>query len=339
RARPLPRPQQQAVEICGLGARWWVRAMWLCLGLGFFTKGIPAMLPLLPLLLFHLRAGRPFRLAPPLGVGAFGLVGLSWYGYEIAVHPGLFAYLIDQEVVARNLTATFHRNPEWYAPLTIYLSVLLLGQGAWLADGIRLLRREHLLRPRHLWRQLLAAGSKRSLLLLWLLLPLLVFSLSRSRLPLYVLPLYAPIALALAAAIGPAGRRRPQRIAVLSILVLLTLKGAAPFYPSDKDMRPLFESIERAAGPGAPVALFEESKLYGLQFYLDGRLQRLSTSGNEPWADASLEEAVERSAAAVRPAAIVTRKRHAAALQAALSAAGRSFERLPLLQRELFVLK
>jgi 4-amino-4-deoxy-L-arabinose transferase-like glycosyltransferase len=58
-------------------SRTWVRLMWLAFGLGFFTKGPPALLPLLALVAFHLHARRPFALGDILGFLLFAASALS----------------------------------------------------------------------------------------------------------------------------------------------------------------------------------------------------------------------------------------------------------------------
>jgi 4-amino-4-deoxy-L-arabinose transferase len=122
----------------------------------------------------------------------------------------------------------FGRNPQWYKPFVIYLPVLLGGQGAWLAFGARIPRAEGLASPRRLLARL-RRGDAASFLLLWLLLPLALFFLSTSRLPLYVLPLFAPIALAVARTLArdraAAAPRRALTIAIPSALVLVALKA------------------------------------------------------------------------------------------------------------------
>jgi 4-amino-4-deoxy-L-arabinose transferase len=67
----------------------------------------------------------------------------------------------------------------------------------------------------------------RRFLLLWFSLPLSVFILSQSRLPLYVLPLFVPLALGLAAALGAwaaRGRRATMTLA-FAVLAAVCLKG------------------------------------------------------------------------------------------------------------------
>ncbi|MFQ5690495.1 MAG: ArnT family glycosyltransferase [Gemmatimonadota bacterium] len=337
----------------------WTLGLWAALGLAFLTKGPPGLLPLLPLGVFHWRAGRPFRLLEPAGLALFAATGLSWYAIVIARRPELLSYLVGQEVVARNFSDRFHRNPQWYGPLVIYGPALLLGQGLWLYHGIRTLGREGLHRPATLVRRLRGRGEPGSLLLLWLLLPLAAFCLSRSRLPMYVLPLYAPIALGLArgltgpgtgkarestgARVAAGGLARVGRLAALSAAGLIVLKAASAVVPGSGDMGALHRAVreaETAAGaPGAEIRAYREPALHGLQFYLDGHLRRVSRAGAEPWADESLAQAVEAMAAAetYRSFVLLTRTKWAGELESALRAAGLPYAGSEAPGRALFV--
>jgi len=350
--------------------RAWVAAMWLCFGLGFFTKGPPALLPLLPLFLFHGREKRPFSLITLPGLALFAASAGWWYALVIARHPELLRHFIGDEILARSLTDRFHRNPQWYAPALIYLPALVLGQGVWLASGVRSAKRRALLRPREVLRAAGQRGAPSALLLLWLLLPLVVFSLSRSRLAGYVLPLYAPIALALARArlggteAGAADREGPDRagpdrerpdragptrtgraraglarvrgLALVSVAALLALKAGSTLVRAPADMARLYDAV---AGRG-DVWLYAEPGLAGLQFYLDGRLRRASASGEEAWADGSLEDLVA-SAAAVRGTSatiILTAPRDVQTLAAALDRKRLTYRRSRAGSLEMFAL-
>jgi 4-amino-4-deoxy-L-arabinose transferase-like glycosyltransferase len=327
-------------------SRRFVRAMWIAWGLAFMTKGPAALLPLLALVAVGRLSRRRVALADPLGLAAFAAVAFSWFAWVTARHPGLLSYYVGDEVVGRAVSNEFKRNPQWWKPFVLYLPVLVLGQGLWLAFGARIPRAAGLASPRALWARV-RRGDAGSLLLLWLVLPLAVFWLSSSRLPLYVLPLYAPIALAIARtlALARAGDgsavRRALSIAVPSALVIVALKGAAAFAlpPSPSDMGRLYAIARREAGPGALVRAYGPDPLYGLQFYLGGALRRVSRAGGEPWADEGLEAAVAalRRSASGAPQVLVSRAGAAGELEGALTAAGLPHRRVRAPSRELFI--
>ncbi len=106
----------------------WITAMWVSFGLGFFTKGPPALVPLLPILLWNLFHRGKVKLLNPLGLLLFIGTGFTWYLIVAYRHPGLWSYFLGHEVAARFTSGSFH-NSEWYKPFFIYLPVLALGTG------------------------------------------------------------------------------------------------------------------------------------------------------------------------------------------------------------------
>ena len=272
----------------GGGNARWLDAMWAGFGLAFLTKGPPSLLPLLAILVFEgvsrvgavarvdagdggLR-GSPARvLLRPLGWLAFAVIGLGWYLVVIRRHPGLLDYFLGHEVYARIATDKLRRFPEWYGPFVVYLPTLVLGTLPWIAMALARLRGARLA-----WRE---APESLRFLWLWFAVPLLVFCLARSRLPLYVLPLFVPLSLLLAR--GLVQRRWTRAgIAWLAawVLVLLGVKfWAANLYETDKDGR-VFASQLLPMLPGHPDELLfvEDMTRNGLNLYLDTDIERLS---------------------------------------------------------------
>ncbi len=255
----------------GNGSLRWVDAMWASFGLAFLTKGPPSLLPLAVIVIFELTQGRGARLLRPLGLLAFAVIGLGWYLVVIRRHPGLLDYFLGHEVYARIATSKLQRFPEWYGPLLVYLPTLALGSIPWLAMAWPRISA----RLRQGW----PASPELRFLLLWFALPLLVFSLARSRLPLYVLPLFVPLSLLLGRAL--AGRRWNAGSAWLLatwVVCLLGLKYyAAAGFPTDKDAR-VFAARLRPILPGHPEHLMfvEDMTRNGLNLYFDSDIQRLS---------------------------------------------------------------
>jgi 4-amino-4-deoxy-L-arabinose transferase-like glycosyltransferase len=272
----------------GSGNARWLDAMWAGFGLAFLTKGPPSLLPLLAIVAFELslrfganpasaamEAGAPARgslsrlMLRPLGLLAFALIGLGWYWVVIRRHPGLLDYFLGHEVYARIATAELDRFPQWYGPLAVYLPTLTLGALPWLALALPKLRKPA-------W---LAAPMELRFLWLWFALPLLVFCLARSRLPLYVLPLFAPLSLLLGRALTGL-RWRPAGIALLVLWLALMLGiqyAAGAMYPTDKDGR-VFARQLLPMLPGKPGELLfvEDMTRNGLNLYLDTHIERLS---------------------------------------------------------------
>ncbi|HEY4581397.1 MAG TPA: glycosyltransferase family 39 protein, partial [Lysobacter sp.] len=169
----------------GRHALRWLALMWAGLGLAFLAKGPPGLLPLLPILAYDwlLRAQVRHRVLQWSGLLAFVAIALPWYAAVIHGNPGLLRYFLGEEVVGRIAGNEFRRHGEWWGWLEIYVPTLLVGTLPWTGALWRWLRAL----PAQLrdWRVPARRGGRRAWLLatLWLALPLIVFCLSRSRLP------------------------------------------------------------------------------------------------------------------------------------------------------------
>jgi len=265
-----------------MGARrWWIRAMWVFLGLGFMTKGPPALLPLAAIIAFRLIARRKTGLADPLGMGLFLVVGLWWYLLVIYQRHELLQYFIGQEVVARNLTGSAHRNSQWFAPLAIYLPTLIVGALPWIGFVIR---RSAFTHPRTDTRQ--TGGLFRDLSGLvtfwWFVVPLALFCLSKSRLPLYMLQVFPPLALWITSVIVRSDTRTRTLLATAcaTLLVLIAIKAVSPHVPYRKDAARLYAATQTAGGPGTRLLLVAHDEQPGLEFYYGGEITRISPAGS-----------------------------------------------------------
>jgi hypothetical protein len=124
--------------------------------------------------------------------------------------------------------------------------------------------------------------------------PLVIFSLAKSRLPLYVLPIFPAVVLATARtalrAIDRPGLARAAILAaVLTAAALVAAKGASARYRSDLDMKALHRACREARRGETAYFLFGSQELFGLQFYLDGALTRIAEEPLPPWARRSLD--------------------------------------------------
>jgi 4-amino-4-deoxy-L-arabinose transferase-like glycosyltransferase len=265
----------------GAASRPWFRLMWLAWGLAFMTKGPPGLLPLLAMSVYlavHERS-RLRDMYAPAGMLVFVLVAFSWFSLVVAQEPARLGYFLGYEVYDRVFTALQDRHPQWYGGFEVYVPMLLVGMLPWsvfallAAGGIR---------PG--WRRLRARIEARDrdwlLLLWWLLLPLAIFFLARSRLQLYILPLMVPLALILARPLagwpGMDGRAGLVKIVVTAV-VLLLLKGTAAHWPSDRDSRALARTLQQQAGTLAvdEFIFVNMRPLYGLNVYLPQRVDGL----------------------------------------------------------------
>lgn len=279
------------------GRRSGLLLLWLGLGLAFLTKGPPALLSFAAIVLFVLLADGPRglrRLAPLRGVGLFFLVGLGWYVWAAVRLPGVLEYWLGSEVAGRIFTGMHHRNPGPWGAVEIYLPVLLAGTLPWGWLALRPIGRAFG-RVRSLGRAAFRDHGREIFPVLWLLAPLVVFFLARSRLPLYLVPLMAPVALLAASRVG---ERPPRRwavaVTVLWAVALVGLKGYAAGYGGDRDASllaaslPLQEEVEE-------IVFVDTNPRYGLSFYLDVDIEavRLEESPLYPFEHTLADELAE----------------------------------------------
>jgi 4-amino-4-deoxy-L-arabinose transferase-like glycosyltransferase len=259
----------------------WYLLMWLAFGLGFLTKGPPALLPLLPILLWSALAGgrsAVLRLFPLPGLAGFALLGGGWFAWMLVQRPALLGYFLGHEVVERLFSATLRRNPEWYGPAKIYLPVLVLCVLPWLGLARGWLAAVPGLIQPAAWRRRMVADRAGAFLLLWLLLPLAVFTLARSRQFLYVLPLAVPIALLLArqlsARFGAQVPARWRRALALWPLVALVGKGALMAVPTHKDAAVQAAALAGHLASVDRIVFVGERAHYGLRFYTGRQVEQ-----------------------------------------------------------------
>jgi 4-amino-4-deoxy-L-arabinose transferase len=279
-------------------AKRWILGMWGLLGVAFLTKGPPALVALAAILGFRIYLAATGRKGPGLhplpGIALLIVVGSSWYVAAAATTPGLLRRFFGTEVLAGIAGGMHGRNPEWYQPLVIFVPPLLFGTGVWLGAWIVALARERALFGWSSLRRLLREDERVAFLAIWLLVPLVILSLARSRLPFHALPLFPAVALATARmTIRAIERRGLARAAIVaaavSAVVLVGLKGASARYRSDLDMKELHRACLGAKRGETGYFLFGSRELFGLQFYLEGRLTRIAAAPLPPWARRSLD--------------------------------------------------
>ncbi|ROQ89581.1 ArnT family glycosyltransferase [Desulfosoma caldarium] len=305
-------------ETWALACFWWgvrtrrvgpIVLMWWFFGMAFLTKGPPGLLPLLALIVFRMLSQdqevRGVRLWVPAGIGLGLVTALWWYVWAVAHYPGLTSYWLKHEVIGRVATDEFKRHSRWYEMFTVYWPFLLGGALPWLGlvlwierhrIGVWFRRRRSegeqgtLDGIKACWKNL---STEARFVVFALLIPLSVFSLSRSRLPLYVLPLF-PI---LACAIGwkirnfiDQGLLTPKRFMALALagtVVIVFGKGIMATWSSKKDMGTLARALE-AAWPESegvrnqPLYVYSKRPLHGLHFYWGDPFIRVYSKFNKP---------------------------------------------------------
>lgn len=258
----------------GIAPRRAAIGMWIAFGLAFLTKGPPTLLalPAFVAWLLYRRdwlALRRMFLSP--GVPLFAVIASSWYLLADSRFPGLLDFLLRAEVADRVASDLFQRNSAWYGGFVVFVPTLLIGGLPWLPAWLAFGRRRR-------FAPALAEPADR-LLLLWIGLPLVVFLLSRSRLPLYVLPLFAPLALWFARRFEPIACEllpgRVGQVAVTCLALLVAAKfGIAQLSPAGVDGRATADLIARAMGGDVKEVVYVDRRaVWALRFYLDAQVR------------------------------------------------------------------
>ncbi|QJA06273.1 hypothetical protein FVE67_05400 [Thermosulfurimonas marina] len=193
---------------------------WVFWGLAFMTKGTAVFPVMLPFVWYGWLAKKDLR-GLTKGLALFLLVALPWHLYIQMRFPYFWKIFLKEEISGRLLHNYYHRNSAWYAPFYIYLPLLTVGAlpgFVWFIRDFKGLR--------DLWREI-----HLRVILLWYAVPLTVFWLAKSRLPLYILPLFAPFSLMVVGLRLKRGRALPgPPFWGFWIAGLLVLKAALSWY-------------------------------------------------------------------------------------------------------------
>lgn len=175
------------------GGRWWGWLFFVALGLGFMTKGPMALVVPVSAALVWGKAAGPLpqgRRLPWLPGLLLALgIGLSWFIVLALREPQLGSYFAGYELVQR-FTSKVHGRAK---PFWFFAPVLWLGCAPW-SPVFVVMMWDCFRRWRGGWRPSAAAW----LLVGWVVPPLIILSLSGSKLVTYVLPLLPALALGLA---------------------------------------------------------------------------------------------------------------------------------------------
>jgi 4-amino-4-deoxy-L-arabinose transferase-like glycosyltransferase len=171
-------------------AAWWITMAWAGLALGVLTKGPVALgLPLMIMVPYLGWRRRLDALWDGVATLSFIAILLPWLLAMSRAVPGFLHYAVVTETALRFATDELHRT----APLWYFIPILLAGSLPWSLAVFGAWKRGAPERD--------AAGKRDRrlvLLLLWIVVPLVFFTMSQSKRPHYVLPLMPAIGLLLA---------------------------------------------------------------------------------------------------------------------------------------------
>jgi 4-amino-4-deoxy-L-arabinose transferase-like glycosyltransferase len=200
-------------ESSGASRRWYFYAFYAALGFGVLAKGpVAIVLPVFALVMFLIwrGPGGEWKKWHPEGIFITGLVAGPWYAAVTVANGMEFINVFILEHNLGRFTSDVYGHEQ---PFYFYLPVLLLMTFPWSFLLIPALRRRF--------------GRNEQLILLWALAPLILFSLSGSKLPAYILPMLPPLALLCAREVTRRDSLLSYRIAAFAQAALWVAVGVA----------------------------------------------------------------------------------------------------------------
>jgi 4-amino-4-deoxy-L-arabinose transferase-like glycosyltransferase len=179
-----------------------VLLMYVSLGVATLIKGPIGFLLPAAVIFFYLLLSRKWAVLGAmelsLGVPVFLFVAASWYVAAELRNPGFLQHFFWEENFVRFTSTQFKRSGPWY----YFIMVLAVGFFPWTA-----LLPMTVADFRRRW-----PAQEHLFLVLWIAVPFVVFSLSGSKLPHYILPLYPPLAILVGATVAKAFNVSSPRI-------------------------------------------------------------------------------------------------------------------------------
>ena len=241
-------------------AAWWITMAWAGLALGVLTKGPIALgLPLMIMVPYLAWRRRLDALWDAVAVLLFVAILLPWLLAMSRAVPEFLRYAIVTETALRFATDELRRTaPVWY-----FIPIVIAGSLPWSLAVFAAWKRGTPSRD--------AAGKldrRLVLLLLWIVVPLVFFTLSQSKRPHYVLPLMPAIGLLLALFWSGEETRAPgTRVSGIGLGVCGAVLLAAPWIVGA--LLDVDDAVARAI-PGTAVALGSVCIISGLVTFFAG---------------------------------------------------------------------
>lgn len=152
------------------------------LGLGFLTKG--PVVWIVPLIIvafygYQHKTWPKFNWQALVGIGLMLVIGMFWFVQLYQEDVRFLDYFLFKHTIQRFATDTFQRGqPFWFYPLVLIVTafpwfLILLQKSIWVAKN---------------------KSSQLALFWVWVMVPVLFFSMSQSKLVLYILPVFSGLA-------------------------------------------------------------------------------------------------------------------------------------------------
>jgi 4-amino-4-deoxy-L-arabinose transferase-like glycosyltransferase len=321
----IPDPALLFVETATLVAAWrgfedgapkgrWFALAWALMGLGIVTKGPVALIvPLLIVITWALVADLPLRSFFAMRAWPWVFVtALPWL-IAVSLHrPDFLRYAIIDESIGRLTTSQHQRT----APVWFFVPVLLLGAFPWTVPALAAL----VVAVRRWSARRSAAGRAAAFAAAWALVPLVFFTLPKSKLPGYVLPALPGVAIGVALYLAHArssdsartGWLRMAWIAAGCILGLAILAGVgSPFAGKVTSVAPRArEALELFARHAAGVLAVAAAMLAWAAIRRNGPLATAAFAlpvAAIPFVSVPLLEAIGRDRSSLELAAAIER--------------------------------
>lgn len=262
----------------------WSLAFWAAFGFAFLTKGPPGWLPLLAVIGARWVGARPEpggRLQWIPGVFLLAAIAFTWFVVVVLADPERARYFVVEEFYNRIFTDEHERENEWWR----YPLVVAGGLFPWVFLW------PNLLRPT--WNQLRGGWSTLSAIkrfsVLWFALPFTIFLLAKSRMTLYMVPLFVPIAIWAGRTLHDAwlsdffqtGRLpRWARLTFGGYIALLVIVLSIPYpIPGSETEKLLAREVRRELGDRHETTryfMLEGSVYHTASFYLESSVRELN---------------------------------------------------------------
>ncbi len=228
---------------------------WVALALAFLTKGpVGVILPVGAYLLWK----RDFRFLNLKGIMLFLLIGFSWYGvmlYRFGFEY-FYKFFLHENVMRFTGHKSIHPYPFWY-----YLPIIAVSSFLYLPLIPRMLRS---------W------DKRLNPLLLWFLLVLIFYSLSKNKLHHYVLFLYPPLAIIFARYLG---RRYAYASLLIAFSIITVLFVYAPHVEAKRFVPKAVELLKERKGESI---YFYRTELSSVVFYVRACIPKLNDPQSIP---------------------------------------------------------
>ena len=203
-------------------SRRWLYAAWAGCALAVLSKGLIGIVLPVAVVLLYVLVKRDFRLLLrlriPTGSLLFLAISAPWFVAVSLANPEFPYFFFIHEHLQRYTTTIHARYQPWY----YFIPIALLGMLPWLITLADALAR--------IWKRPRESGFDATLfLLLWAGFIFVFFSLSDSKLPSYILPIFPALALLTAVRLASiSGRTLAWQLSAVAVLALIAL-AAVPY--------------------------------------------------------------------------------------------------------------